>query len=64
MVGDGRGLQKWLGLLSKYNSGKPLNKDLILKIEKYFMYYWENNRLSAMTDPKDLKFMRDLPDYV
>lgn len=28
------------------------------------MYYWENNRLSAMTDPKDLKFMRDLPDYV
>ena len=33
VVGDGRGLQKWLGLLSKYNSGKPLNKDLISKIE-------------------------------
>lgn len=28
------------------------------------MYYWENNRLSAMQDENEKKFMRDLPDYV
>ena len=63
-VGDSRGLQKWLGLLSKYNNGNPLKKDLIGDIETYFMYYWENNRLSAVSGPNDQKFMKDLPDYV
>jgi hypothetical protein len=28
------------------------------------MYYWENNRLSAITPEYEKKFMRDLPDYV
>ena len=47
-VGNSRDLQKWLCLLSKYNNGNPLNKELIAKIEDHFHYYWENNRLSCV----------------
>lgn len=53
IVGDGRGLQKWLGLLSKYNNGKPLNKELISKIENHFEYFWEHNRMSALSQEQD-----------
>jgi hypothetical protein len=53
-----------LGLLSKYNGGKPLNKDLISRIEDHFDYYWANNRLSALTTDIDKKFLKGLPEYI
>lgn len=54
MVGQHKDLSKWIALLSRFNNGNPLNKDLITKIEDFFDYYWDNNRLSALSNEKDL----------
>jgi len=47
-VGEAKDLSKWIALLSRFNHGNPLNKELITKIEDFFDYYWTYNRLSAV----------------
>jgi hypothetical protein len=39
-VGHHKDLSKWIALLSRFNNGNPLNKELITKIEDFFDYYW------------------------
>ena len=34
-------LTKWLGLLARFNKGRPLPKEMTKKIEVYFDYYWK-----------------------
>ena len=63
-VGHHRDLSKWIALLSRFNNGNPLKKDLITKIEDFFDYYWENNRLTALSCSSDIRFMDELPYYV
>ena len=63
-VGHHKDLSKWIALLSRFNNGNPLNKELITKIEDFFNYYWENNRLSAMSSEADTRFMDELPHSV
>jgi len=63
-VGHHKDLSKWIALLSRFNNGNPLNKELITKIEDFFDYYWENNRLSAIRTEADMRFMDELPGYV
>jgi len=63
-VGDHRDLTKWIALLSRFNQGNPLKKELITKIEDFFNFYWEKNRLSAMSSEQDIRFMDELPYYV
>jgi len=63
-VGHHKDLSKWIALLSRFNNGNPLNKDLITKIEDFFDYYWQNNRLAAIQNETDLRFMDELPYYV
>lgn len=60
-VGNGKDLSKWIALLSRFNNGNPINKELIGKIEDFFDYYWNNNRLAAMKTETDLRFMSELP---
>ena len=62
-VTDNRGLSKWISLLSRFNNGQPLSKDLITKIEDFFDYYWDNNRLSCL-DGDGSRFMDELPERV
>jgi len=37
---DHKDLSKWVSLLTKFNDQKPLNRELISKIEDYFDYFW------------------------
>lgn len=60
-VGEAKDLSKWIALLSRFNNGNPLNKELISKIEDFFDYYWSYNRLSAISTEQDLRFMSELP---
>ena len=48
IVGYHKDLSQWIALLSRFNNGNPLNKELITKIEDFFNYYWQNNRLSPI----------------
>ena len=63
-VGQHKDLSKWIALLSRFNNGNPLNKEIITKIEDFFDYYWEHNRLAAVRTEADLRFMEELPDAV
>ena len=61
-VGDHQGLSKWIALLQRFHNGHPLDKDLITKIENFFNFYWENNRLQALECGEGRRFMTQLPD--
>ncbi len=37
---DHAGLTKFFGLLARFNRGHPLPKDIMMRIEEYFDYYW------------------------
>jgi hypothetical protein len=58
---DDRNLSKWIILMSKFNEGKPLPRDLVDGIENFFNFYWENNPLMAFKSEEDLKFISQLP---
>jgi len=34
-------LSKWIALLTRFNGGSPLSKDIINKIEDFFEFYWD-----------------------
>jgi len=36
-------LTKWIALLNKFNGSYPLSREIIMGIEDFFEYYWENN---------------------
>lgn len=61
-VGNHKDLSKWISLLSRFNNGNPLQKELITQIEDFFTYYWENNRLEAFASESDARFYSELPD--
>lgn len=63
-VGNHKDLSKWIALLSRFNNGNPLNKDLITKIEDFFEYYWMNNKLAALSSEEDIRLMDELPEPV
>ena len=60
-VGNSRDLSKWISLLSRFNGGHPLDKNLVTQIEDFFDYYWSNNRLSCFSTNEDIRFMDELP---
>lgn len=64
MEGHPKDLSKWIALLSRFNNGNPLTKDLITKIEDFFDYYWAKNRLAALNTEHGERFMEELPDTV
>lgn len=58
---ESENLTKWLGLLARFNKGRPLPKDMTRKIENYFDYYWAKDRNYAIKSEDDLRFMQELP---
>ena len=57
-------LFKWITLLSRFNNGNPINKDLITEIEGFFDYYWNNDRMRALNSVEGDKFVHELPSNV
>lgn len=62
VTGQPRELSKWIALLSRFNNGHPLKKDIISKIEDFFEYSWTCNRLNAVKSKQDQRFMEELPE--
>ena len=61
VIGQPRELSKWIALLSRFNNGHPLKKDIISKIEDFFEYSWTCNRMNAIKSKQDERFMEELP---
>ena len=60
--GDHRELSKWIALLSKFNGSQPLSRNVVLRIEEFFDYYWQNNPLMAFKSENDMRFLQELPE--
>jgi hypothetical protein len=58
---ESENLTKWLGLLARFNKGRPLPKEMTKKIENYFDYYWANDRNYAIRSEEGHRFMEELP---
>lgn len=50
---DHSGLQKFFGLLARFNRGHPVPKEIMSKIEDYFNYYWAKDLNFAMKSEED-----------
>ena len=61
---EAESLTKWLGLLARFNKGRPLPKEMTKKLELYFDYFWRCDRNYAVKSQEDLRFMQELPKKV
>jgi hypothetical protein len=61
---EGDSLSQWLGLLKRFNSGRPLSLTMKDKIEKYFDYRWMNDKNQAVSTEEDQKLIEQLPSKV
>lgn len=62
--GAHKDLSKWIAMLSKYNGGHPINKNIITEIEDFFDFYWKSNKMKAFQSTVDKRFMDELPESV
>lgn len=51
-----------MGLLAKINGGRPMPKDIRDRIEDFFEFYWNNDRLRAFKGSVDRKLLNELQD--
>ena len=61
---DSENLSKWLGLLAHFNKNSPLPKEMTKRFEKYFEYYWANDKNYAIQSKEDQRFMTELPNHI
>lgn len=54
-------LYRWLLVLQNFNNNKPLPPEMVSKFEKYFQYYWKNNKNYAIADEEDQALLAELP---
>ena len=57
-----RDLAKWIKLLAKINDGKPLQKDLVARIEDFFEFYWVNDRMRTLKSEADKRITSEIYD--
>ena len=60
--GQHKDLTMWVNMLSRFNNGIPIDKNLISKIEDFFAYYWAENRLQCFNDGS--YFLKQLPESI
>jgi hypothetical protein len=61
---DSGELTKFMGLLARFNKGRPLSKEMTKKIENYFEFYWKHDRNYAIKSDEDMRIMSELPKSV
>lgn len=61
---DSDQLSKFFGLLTYFNKGRNIDKELRLRFEDYFEYKWTNDRNQAISDEEDVSILNQLPTDV
>jgi hypothetical protein len=61
---DSEELNKWLGMIARFNNGTPLPKDHLHGIENYFEYFWSKDKNYAMKTEMGVRFMSELPKNI
>lgn len=61
---EGDKLIKFFGTLQKFNHNEPIEKHLMVNIERYFDYRWRNYKNNAFNIEEDKAILSELPDHV
>ena len=61
---DSEKMARWLLLLKNFNNNKPLPPEMTQKFEKYFEYYWQNDKNYAMISDEDMRILSELPPHI
>ena len=61
---DSSDLTRWFGLLSRFNKGRPLPKEMTQRIEEHFEYSWSRDKNYAVRSQEDRRFLSELPKYI
>ena len=54
---EGDELCRFFGLLKRFNGGRTINQEIIGKIEKFFDYKWNNDKLMAINDDEEIAIL-------
>jgi hypothetical protein len=57
---DGDNLTRFFGLIKRFNNDRDINRDLMLKIEDYFEYKWEEDVNLAIITDEDFSLLNQL----
>ena len=57
-------LSRWLLLLQHFNKNKPLPAEMIAYFEKYFEYFWRNDKNSSVDSDENMALMSELPNEI
>ena len=55
---------RWLRVLQNFNNNKPLPKEMTSRFEKYFEYYWWNDKNYALVSVEDKAVLSELPPAI
>ena len=58
---DSEKMSQWLLLLKNFNNNKPLPPEMSARFEKYFTYYWKNDKNYALIEADDRAMYSELP---
>ena len=58
---DSEMMSQWLLLLKNFNNNKPLPPEMSARFEKYFTYYWRNDKNYALVEGEDRDLYDELP---
>ena len=61
---EGDLLTQFINLLTRFNSGKPLNKEFTDKMYEFFDYKWSHDLLMAIDDDSEIALLEQLPEFV
>ena len=54
-LNDGDNLTRFIDCLKKYNGNKEINSKFKKKLERFFDYKWDHDKLLAFWEPADLE---------
>lgn len=63
-MNDEENLAKFLGLLTKFNEGRPLDPDMVANINDTMSYRWKHNRNNFLLDAADQTLFNQLPNDI
>lgn len=61
---DGDKLTGFFKLMKRFNGDKPINHNLVKRIENHFDYMWNNDLLAALDDETETAILEQLPEFV
>jgi hypothetical protein len=63
-IDEGDTLARFFGLMTKFNKGKDFKVELKKKIEAYFAYRWQYDKLQALDGEDEQALLDQVPEHV